>query len=72
MGKKLLDYWMRFDFIDVLIGRIPSFNKKALRFVKTLGFHQVGEIPCLEKNLVGDRVSAVILYYSRLEHGRKI
>lgn len=70
LGKKLLNYWMGFNLFDVLVGRIPSFNKRAIHFVERLGFRRVGEIPYLGKDLNGDRVSMSILYYSRDEHGQ--
>lgn len=70
IGKKLLDYWMQFS-IDVLIGKIPASNQKAISFVKKLGFKYVGEIPYISKNVDGDRVPTVILYYSRDEHGER-
>lgn len=76
IGVKLLDYWMGFPkdggfMFDVIIGRIPSFNQKAIQFVKSIGFIKVGEIPDIERDPTGDRVSALILYYSRREHGEE-
>lgn len=80
MGRKLIEYWFSFPdgnggkAFDVIIGRIPSFNAKAIRFVEKIGFKKVGEIPLMERRPDGDRAPATILYCSRSygQEGRKL
>jgi len=47
MGKAVTRYWLNLGDppVKVLIGNIPSANKRAIRFVQKLGWKVVGEIP---------------------------
>jgi len=50
MGRRILKYWFSFPgdygpLFDVLIGNIPAQNRAAIRYIKKLGFVEVGEIP---------------------------
>ena len=50
MGFRLLDYWFSFPgdegpLFDVLIGNIPARNRLAIKYIKKLGFVELGEIP---------------------------
>ena len=43
-GDAVLDYW-RYLQVKVVVGVTPSSNEKAVKFIKMLGFKEVGEIP---------------------------
>lgn len=50
VGMMVLDYWFSFPgkagpLFDVLVGNIPASNKLAIRYIKKLGFFEIGEIP---------------------------
>lgn len=71
IGQKVLDYWFSINdkhgdpVLDVIIGIVPSFNTKALKFIERLGFKRVGEIPKMVKDDMGNQHSSVISYYER-------
>lgn len=68
MGKSIVSYWLSFPQLEFVMGVIPSFNRRAIEFVKKLGFKEVGDVPQMIKNTYGeDRAAAVILYLSRLD-----
>lgn len=70
-AKKILDYWFSFSIkdskiFDVLIGYIPVTNQVAIRFAKSIGFVQVGEIPFLCFDAESKKnVSAMLTYKIR-------
>ena len=51
IGNKVIEYWfsLKKDSGDLLfktiLGVIPEFNQKAIRFVKRIGFKELGTIP---------------------------
>ena len=69
IGKDVIKYW--FDFkkydeyiLDVIIGKDPTVNKKAINYIKKLGLTIVGDIPLLahgfDKNKkVGDTIAYI-------------
>lgn len=68
-----LKFWMSFEdsgdpIFDVLIGVIPSSNRKAIEFAERVGFTKLGEIPGMAEYM-GDRVASTILYHSRYPNG---
>lgn len=72
--KMLLGYWMSLGgnepIFDTLIGIIPASNERAVSFAQAAGCVVVGVIPQMLRDVyAGDRADAVILYYSRLNHG---
>lgn len=68
MGKMALDYWMSFDdgepLFNVIIGMIPSFNKRAIQYIQKLGFVTLGDIPKMA-NVDGNKEPMTINYYVR-------
>lgn len=64
MGEALMEYWFGFGgespMLDVLIGQIPAWNKKAISFIKRLGWNVLGNIPHL-----ADGGDMTISYYAR-------
>lgn len=49
-GKIGLDYWFSFKvgdepLFDVILGLIPSDNKRAVRYARRLGFSVLGDVP---------------------------
>jgi hypothetical protein len=75
--RLFLSYWMSLSaggepIFDTLLGVIPAVNERAIRFVEKCGCVRVGEIPQMMRDAyTGERVSAIILYYSRVNHGRR-
>ena len=73
--KLMLGYWMSLrnagePIFDTLIGIIPRQNERAVKFAQAAGCVVVGTIPQMLKDVyAGDRADAVILYYSRVNHG---
>jgi hypothetical protein len=49
MGQAVMKYWFALGgddpVIDVIVGNIPSSNKRAIRYVQRLGWTVLGEIP---------------------------
>jgi RimJ/RimL family protein N-acetyltransferase len=69
-GRMALDYWFSFNRADgspllhLILGTIPSVNRRAIRYVKALGFRSCGAIP----NLVAGRnglCAGDLVYYPR-------
>jgi hypothetical protein len=75
--RLFLAYWMSLSsggepIFDTLLGVVPAKNELAIRFVEMCGCVRVGEIPqMIQDAYTGEKVSAVILYYSRVNHGRQ-
>jgi RimJ/RimL family protein N-acetyltransferase len=70
IGQKALDYWFSWPgedgpLLDVLIGILPGFNKRAHRFADRLGWKRLGEIPRMFKDRQGDRDHAVVYFKER-------
>ena len=72
IGRMILDYW--FDMptdLDVVIGQVPAHNKRAIEFVKGIGFTELGTIPMLGHGVDPQkRVGDTILYLTRGQHGQ--
>lgn len=54
MAREILDYWFSLSLngkpiFDVVIGKIPDWNRKAINFIKKLGFVELGVIPKIEQ-----------------------
>lgn len=68
MGKMALNYWMSWDGeakIQTIMGTIPTQNRRALAYVRRIGFERCGTIPGLLKDRHGKFRSADIVYFSR-------
>lgn len=64
-GKLILKYWLAFSaedgpILDVVLGLVPSFNERAIKFVQDLGMTKLGEIPKIAKGGPG-----TLLYLAR-------
>lgn len=44
-GEKVIGYWFGLGPIEVLVGTTPASNRKALAFIRKLGFTSIGTIP---------------------------
>lgn len=68
-----IDYWFGFEkdnepILDVIIGKMPTTNRKAIKFIEKCGFTMVGDIPLIAHG--GDkskRVGDTIMYITRGE-----
>lgn len=76
LGKDMIKWWFSLPdedgnpLIYLMIGMIPSRNKRAQQFVKSLDFVKVGEVPQMMKDFYhGDRDGLVIHY--RLSDARR-
>jgi len=71
VGKNCVDYWFSWPgadglrLLDVLIGIMPGFNKRAHKYVERLGWTRLGVIPGMFKDLDQNRDDAVIYYTTR-------
>ena len=59
-GLKTIDYWfnhLKTDSwrLDAILGRIPSTNVKAIKYVMGLGFRRLGDIPSIKYKGSDDR-----------------
>lgn len=62
----VLDYWMSFESLKVIIGTTPETNGPAANFATRIGFVRLGAIPKMIRNVYsGKDVAAIILYYVR-------
>jgi hypothetical protein len=69
IGKIGVDYWFSWPgtngpLLDVIIGIIPGFNKRAHRYVEKLGWTRLGNIPGMFRDKSGVREDAEIYYVS--------
>jgi len=75
MGKRLLDYWFSFPgedgpLFEFLFGMMPTFNRQAFRYMKSMGFKVIGEVPKFHKSPYhDDLLDIVVSYYPRTDHG---
>lgn len=65
IGKEVLSYWFSFPgtngpLFDVILGVTPSEYKHVIRFIKSIGFTIVGEVPKILKGK-----NAVLSYCER-------
>ena len=70
IGKDVIKYWFDFEkdgehILDVIIGKVPTINKRAVNYIKKLGLTILGDIPLLahgpDKNKrVGDTIAYII------------
>lgn len=72
LGRAALNYWFSFKrdtgdpVLDVILGVTPSRYKNVLRFIESLGFKQIGEVPkVLYVEETGERMSAIFSYCER-------
>lgn len=70
IAKKVMDYWFSFTdkdgfLLDVIIGMVPEFNERAIRYVEEFGFKRVGSIP----KMANKEHSVVLLYKLRDMNG---
>lgn len=66
IAERVLDYWFSFKgsdgyLFDVLLGMIPEFNERAIRYAEDVGFCRVGVIPKMARK----KDSMVVLYRMR-------
>jgi len=66
MGKEMVRYWMDDLGLDPLLGIVPSFNKPAIKYMRSLGAVFLGEIPKLVRHN-GVYKTAFFGYFSREE-----
>lgn len=65
-GRMVVDYWMTFPAIQVLIGTTPETSGPAAKYAERLGFVRLGAIPRFIHDAYHDRhVAAIVLYYVR-------
>lgn len=50
IGKACLDYFDSWDSFKVFVGMVPAFNKRAIKFVKRMGYTEIGTIPEMVEN----------------------
>jgi len=70
IGKTCVDYWFSWPgtggpLLDVIIGIMPGFNKRAHKYIENLGFTRLGRIPGMFRDKERNREDAVIYYTSR-------
>jgi len=79
IAHRLLAWWFAMEkdgtpLLEVILGRTPKHNKRAVKFLDKVGMKVVGEIPLLSLNYYdqGARSPAVISYITRdLLYGQK-
>jgi hypothetical protein len=69
-GEKVLRFWFGFPgpngpLLDVIIGAVPDFNKRAHQYVQSIGFTELGTIPGMFKNIYDEHDNARIFYRTR-------
>ena len=69
VGRDCVDYWFSWPgfngpLLDVIIGIIPGFNKRAHKYIERIGFTRLGVIPGMFKDETS-REDAVIFYKTR-------
>jgi len=70
IGKNCIDYWFSWPgtngpLLDVIVGIMPGFNKRAHKFIENLGLTRLGVIPGMFRDQERNREDAVIYYKSR-------
>lgn len=71
-AKETLEYWFCWKpdgehaLLDVILGRIPADNPKAVHFVEKLGFTNMGTVPLLAMG-TAEKTGAVFLYLTNEE-----
>ena len=70
IGQMGVDYWFSWPgddgpLLDVIVGIMPGFNKRAHKFVEKLGWTRLGQIPGMFRDRNRNREDAVIYYISR-------
>lgn len=70
IGKNCIDYWFSWPghggpLLDVIVGIMPGFNKRAHKFIENIGFTRLGVIPGMFRDKERNREDAVIYYKSR-------
>jgi len=71
LGDKVLEYWMSFTrntgepLFELILGTIPCVNRRAIRFVKDIGFESCGMIPKLVEGRDGRLHPGEIVYFLR-------
>ena len=70
IGKTCVDYWFSWPgtggrLLDVIIGIMPGFNRRAHKYVEKLGWVRLGQIPGMFRDKQRNREDAVIYYTSR-------
>lgn len=69
MGKAALDYWFSFTkkdgspMLDVILGVTPSEFKHAIKFIQSLGFKIIGEVPKVSYHANTSKYSSATLSY---------
>ena len=54
IGRDVLDYWFSFPgkdgpLFDVIVGKTPEWNRRAVKYIERLGFNILGTIPYLSR-----------------------
>ena len=70
IGKDTLDYWFSWPgddgpLLDVIIGIMPGFNRRAHKFIERLGLTRLGIIPGMFRDANRNQDDAVIYYKTR-------
>jgi len=77
IGKDIIKYWFDFEkdgepILDVIIGRVPTVNRKAVHYIKKLGLTILGDIPLLAHGHdKTKRVGDTIAYITREQEKRE-
>lgn len=75
-GGALLNYWFSIPgrsgpLFDVLLGIIPETNRRAIRYIKRLGWTTLGVIPEICYDAYRDQnMGGLVSYLAREDHGR--
>lgn len=74
VARRTLDYWFAWKpdgktpLLDVVLGKIPAFNQRAIRFIEKLGFYNMGTVPLIGFGKPPTRkCGAAFLYITREE-----
>jgi len=69
IGKKVLDYWFSIpdddgsQLFDTLIGAVPEFNQRAIKYAERIGYTKLGTIPEFSDfPYLGERRGVTLLY----------
>jgi len=70
VGRDCVDYWFSWPgsngpLLDVIVGIMPGFNRRAHKFVERIGWERLGSIPGMFRDSELSRDDAVIYYVTR-------
>lgn len=67
LGRMAINHWLSFPgpdgpLIHLILGTIPAFNRRAVGYVKSIGFRSYGQIPKLVKGRSGLSAGELVYY----------